>query len=71
MSRKIKLKLEQPQIMCAGRERVECYWRAEVIHETDDALIIEFKYQSRPVVALYNKLTEKFVDEEFWNIKIV
>ncbi len=53
MSRKVKLKLEQPAIMCSGRDKVECFYRGKIVLEQDGFEGIEFKSYGKIVAVLF------------------
>lgn len=52
-SSKVKLKLEQPYMMCAGRDKVECYYRGKVVWEIGTTKQIEFKSFGLPVIVMF------------------
>lgn len=69
--RKVKLKLIQPQIVCAGRQRVTCHYRGKVISETEESMIIEFKVYGVVEQALYLKEEKRFAEEVWQDLKII
>lgn len=72
---KVKLKLVQPNIKCAGRDDVTCYYRGKIIEILEDSVFIEFKYKGRLERELYysslSDLGIGFYKEDFRDIKIV
>lgn len=68
-SSKVKLKLEQPYIMCAGRDKVECYYRGKIIEEKNTTKQIEFKSFGQLVrVTFMNNIC---VTENWQDLKII
>lgn len=68
--RKVKLKLVQPQMICSGRDFIECYYRGKIIEEGNFNYQIEFKYKGEVITALYNK-KNGFYNKDLQDIKIV
>lgn len=62
LPRYIKLKLEQPEIICSGRKKVECFYRGRVVEETEIYLIIIFKALYSEQKLKYNKTEKTFED---------
>ena len=62
LPKSIKLKLEQPNIICSGRKRIECYYKGKIIKESPNLLLIEFKSKGDKVTLLYNKIEKQFIE---------
>lgn len=69
--KKIKLKLEQPAIVCGGRERVTCFYRGKIIKESEHLAWIIFVSEKKEVSLVYNKETKTFGDKEWIDLKII
>lgn len=73
--KKCKLKLEQPRIMCSGREPVTCYYRGTIIAEIKDKYLpgywIDFKYKGDLIRRFYDIKSNKFLEEELKDIILV
>ena len=67
--RKVKLQLIQPQIMCAGREPVTCYYRGKVITEYFDMKIVAFKSFGVEVFVQFKG--EQCITEDWQDLKII
>lgn len=68
-SSKVKLKLEQPQIMCAGRDKVECYYRGKIVWENSIGKQIEFKSFGQLVKVMF--IGDVCVTENWQDLKII
>lgn len=69
--RRINLKIEQPEIICEGRERISCNYRGTVVSEVEDSMLIEFKAKGELQTVLYVKKQNKFVGEQWQDLKII
>lgn len=69
-TRNIKLKLEQPAIMCSGRERVTCYYRGKIVRESENYYkVITFKSHGEEVqVSFYGP---RCITEGWEDLKII
>jgi hypothetical protein len=73
---KVKMKLVQPTIMCAGRKPVTCHYKGEVVAFTDGPSIgvhpiIRFKTNRGLVEVLYNEDLQQIVTEGYKDIKLM
>jgi hypothetical protein len=68
-SSKVKLKLEQPYIMCAGRDKVECYYRGKVVWEMNTTKQIEFKSFGQLVKVMF--VDDICITENWQDLKII
>jgi hypothetical protein len=66
---KIKLKIEQPQIICEGRKRVVCFYNGKVVNETECYFLVEFKSFRKKVLVEFTKPETVFCN--FTEIKCV
>ena len=71
LPKSIKLKLEQPDVMCGGRKRIQCYYRAKIVNETSETMSITFISHGSLIVTTYNKLTKEFSSGRWKDLKIV
>lgn len=68
----VKLKLEQPSIMCSGREKVECYYRAKIIAISRDGgsrKTIEFKSYGEKIQVIF--VNDICITEGWEDLKII
>lgn len=70
---KIKLKLEQPAIMCSGREKVECYFRGKIICQNDNSIGVEFKSFGEKQYVAFNTDTNECISafDKWKDLKII
>jgi len=66
---KVKLKIEQPQIICAGRRRVRCYYRGIVIGKYKETTTITFKAYNKIVEVMF--ISNRCITEGWEDLKIV
>jgi hypothetical protein len=69
--RKIKFKLVQPAIMCAGRDEVSCYYRGKVIQETEYLIAAAIKVHGQERVILYSKHSGNVLTKGFEDLVLV
>jgi hypothetical protein len=69
--RRVKLKLELPNIRCSGRKDVSCYYRGKVLKETDEYMIIEFKIHGQTIKEEWDKKLNCFKPHSIQDIKLV
>lgn len=69
--RSIKLKLEQPGIICSGRTKVECFYRGKVVKEDENCLIVTFKSYGQEKRVLFQKFDGMCITEDWRDLKIV
>jgi hypothetical protein len=75
--RKIKLKLEQPAIMCEGRKPITCYYKGKVILESENLMWIVIKSHGKEISLMYDKNLKHFLHrkdgeiKEFEDLKII
>lgn len=67
----IRLRLEQPSVMCHGRKKVEWHGKGTIVFEGKGYMLIKFKTKGMVVTTLYDLITKQFVDEKYRDIKIV
>lgn len=65
VSRKVKLSLKQPDILCTARKRVQWWGKGRIIIEHPTYYIVEFKYQGTVVSTLYDRDLKRFIDDKF------
>ncbi len=71
LPRSIKLKLEQPKIMCSGRSKVECFYRGKLIEEDAGNKVVEFKSHGVLQIVTFDE-NGKCVNNIYWqDLKIV
>jgi hypothetical protein len=70
-SSKVKLKLEQPYIMCAGRDKVECYYRGKIVEKTKDILTIEFKSFGEKTIVEFDRKYGFCLTTDWQDLKII
>lgn len=70
-SRKVKLKLIQPQIKCSGREDVTCIYRGKVVQETYNELYIEIKVYGVKTQITFDKGLQKVVTFGFDDLVLI
>ncbi len=51
--RSIKLKLEQPEIMCSGRRIAECYYRGKITFEFYNTMHVKIKSHGKEVTVCF------------------
>lgn len=72
LPRKVKLKTIQPEIMCSGRDFVECYYRGKIVGEMDSLLLIQFKFKGKLINRVYETRGNwGFSHSDLKDIKIV
>jgi hypothetical protein len=67
----IKLKLEQPAIMCSGRKKIECFYKGKIINENIgniDIQVIKFKSHGQDILVTFFK--GECVTEPWQDLKI-
>lgn len=69
----VKLKLDQPTVMCSGRGRVTCHYRAKVIAIAPDhkTVLLSFRYKGKTIAHLYSARIGGFVNPELKDTKLV
>ena len=67
---RVRIKLQQPDILCEGRTRVKFHARGRVKDTLDYYATIRFKYQGKDTFAVYNMLGEFFLDTRFRDLKV-
>lgn len=68
--RSIKLKLEQPGIICSGRTKVECFYRGKVVNEDENCLIVTFKSYGHEQRVLFQKFDGMCITKDWQDLKI-
>lgn len=70
---KVRLRINQPTLMCSGRDTVTCYYRGTVIAiKADENLVqIAFRHKSAMLEEWYNIKTNCFVLPELQDIKLI
>jgi len=71
LQKSIKLKLEQPAIMCEGRKPVTCYYRGKLIEGRGEYWHIRIKSYGKELMVSINKETGNCVTEGWQDLKIV
>lgn len=73
LNQKVKLRLIQPKIKCAGRDDVTCHYRGKVIriNESLHEALITFKMYGVEVIGSYDLQAKQFRNPEFKEIRIV
>lgn len=68
---KIKLKLEQPGLMCGGREKVECWYRGKVVINAlnPDYRTIIIKSHGKEINVVFYK--DKCISKGWEDLKVV
>lgn len=68
---KVKLKLEQPAIICGGRKRVTCYYRGVVSYITEKYIYISFKANKEKYDRVgFEIITDQCQHPNFLDLKI-
>jgi hypothetical protein len=49
----IRLKIEQPEVMCSGRSRVKCYYKANITFEFYNMFHAKFKSHGKEVTVCF------------------
>ena len=72
LGQKLKLKLEQPNIMCSGRKRVDVHFRAKVVWVdlTNGFCDVEFKSYGENIRVVFDMRTNKCLTPMFEDLKI-
>jgi len=72
---KVKLKLEQPSIICSGRDRVECYYRGKItswiIGNPHSYFDVTFKSKGEIVTVTFRALDDVCLNHGWEDLKIV
>lgn len=66
---KVKLELNQPDVMCVGRTKVQCFYKGVLIKE-NDGYFIEFKYKGRKMKEKFDIESNRFFNKELEDIQI-
>src|SRR5690606_697320 len=70
-NRKVKFKLEQPDIMCSGRSRVQGYFRGKVLNENSLGMEVEITSRGDKVTIFYDKTEEQVLTHGFEDLKLI
>jgi hypothetical protein len=66
---KVKLKLEQPAIMCSGRERINCFYRGKLLGKENNLTSISFKSYGQEVEVTF--VNDKCLTPGWEDLKII
>lgn len=67
---KVKLKLEQPAIVCAGRQRVTCYYKGKILESSDGFLYVSFKSYGEEIQVMIDEESKRCLTPNWLDLKM-
>ncbi len=64
----VKMKVEQPRIMCAGRTPISCYYRG-IAERIGNDIYVTFKRYGRLTTVVFNK--DKCITDGWQDLKLL